>query len=294
MAHLLSNKNLSVKIDLPEENYNFSRFDWTGKITEVQYQNILVTTGECKNPENQNTLGKGFYNEFGIDSPLGFEETPIGGWFHKIGIGLLKKEDSLYQPGKKYEIKPADFDFFPAVNTLLIRCESAAQNGYAYVLEKTFELQENGFSIHYALHNTGEKEIRTDEYTHNFMAFDQEPIGIHYGLQFPFELQPEAFVETVNPEQKVILGSNNIQFSDTPKEPFFFSNLSGDALVPACWELNNPHSQISLREQGNFKTTKINLWGTKHVVSPELFFEIKLQPGSSVAWSREFTMNRIS
>ena len=26
---------------------------------------------------------KGLYNEFGIASPIGFEETPMGGWFHK-------------------------------------------------------------------------------------------------------------------------------------------------------------------------------------------------------------------
>lgn len=294
MAHFLRNHNLTVRIDLPKENYTFSRFDWTGKIAEVHYQNIQVSASECKDAKNENDLGKGFYNEFGIDTPLGFEETPLGGWFHKIGIGLLKKEDSVYQPGKKYEIRPAAFEYFPTPNTLRIRCTSAAHNGYSYVLEKRIELHENGFRIHYTLQNTGEKEIHTDEYVHNFMAIAKEPIGVHYSLQFPFDLQPTAFIETVNPEQKVILGSNSIQFNDSPTEPFFFSNLSGDNLVPAQWKLHNVHSKMSLREKGNFKTTKINIWGTEHVVSPELFFEIALAAKTSVTWTREFSVNRIS
>lgn len=39
---------------------------------------------------------KGFYNEFGIDTPIAYEETKEGGYFHKIGIGLLKKEEEQY------------------------------------------------------------------------------------------------------------------------------------------------------------------------------------------------------
>jgi hypothetical protein len=42
--------------------------------------------------KNEHQQGKGFYNEFGMDTALGFEEAAIGGWFHKIGVGLLKKK----------------------------------------------------------------------------------------------------------------------------------------------------------------------------------------------------------
>ena len=35
MSHILKNKNLEIQIDLPAENYNFSRFDWTGNIVSV-------------------------------------------------------------------------------------------------------------------------------------------------------------------------------------------------------------------------------------------------------------------
>ena len=42
MAHILKNKNLEIHIDLPGENYNLSRFDWTGKIVKVKFQNIYL------------------------------------------------------------------------------------------------------------------------------------------------------------------------------------------------------------------------------------------------------------
>ena len=40
---------------------------------------------------NENNFGKGFTTEFGIDNALGFYEAKKGEWFHKIGVGVLKK-----------------------------------------------------------------------------------------------------------------------------------------------------------------------------------------------------------
>ena len=290
MPQLLKNNQLVLLVDLPSENYCFSRFDWTGKITTLKYKGLFVTGSETNEGDPTHVLGKGFYNEFGIESPLGFSETPIGGWFHKIGVGLLKKEDSLYQPGKKYQIKPATFKISQGLNRIFIRCTSEAINGYSYVLEKNILLLENGFRIDYKLQNNGTKKIVTDEYVHNFMAIDKDPIGRNYSLEFPFQLQPTHFIETVNPEQKVQFGDSKITFTDTIDETFFFSNLSGANRVRAQWKLKNRKNKLTIRETGNFKTNKVNLWGTKHVMSPELFFGIDLAANTSVAWSRKFEL----
>ncbi|MGB5270962.1 MAG: hypothetical protein WBN52_10700 [Eudoraea sp.] len=55
----------------------------------MKFKDIQVSGVERTDGHNENYFGKGFYNEFGIDKALGFDETDIGGWFHKIGIGLL-------------------------------------------------------------------------------------------------------------------------------------------------------------------------------------------------------------
>jgi len=294
MAHTLKNNSLEIHIYLPEEGYNFSRFDWTGKITQVKFKNTPLSIAERTDMANDTEFGKGFYNEFGIDSALGFEETAIGGWFHKIGVGLLKKETDEYFFHKKHEIKPAEFKVDATPNKVEVICSSKNVNGYAYVLKKTILLHESSFEINYFLENTGIKDIRTDEYVHNFMAINQESMGSDYVLKFPFQLKPGLFGETVNNEQKVVLGPNEIGFKGTPNEQFFFSNLSGGENVEAAWELLHHKHKIGISETASLKTNKVNLWGWKHVISPELFIPIFIQSGESKKWSRTYKVFNIN
>jgi hypothetical protein len=294
MTHILKNKNLEIHIDLPLENYNLPRFDWSGKITLVKYKGIYVTGVEKINAETENDYGKGLYNEFGIESALGYDQTKKGEWFHKVGVGLLRKEDDSYLFSKNYEIKPAEFKVTKGLNKIIIDCISETVNGYAYVLKKEIELIESSFIIKYKLENRGKKIISTNEYSHNFLAIDKDLIGSNYLLKFPFQIDPELFEERVNPEDKVAVLENKISFNKTPNEQFFFSNLSGNKEVDASWELINTKSRIGIREKGSFKTSKVNLWGCKHVVSPELFFEINLEPGCDVQWTRTYNFFQIN
>ena len=71
---------------------------------------------------------------------------------------------------------------------------------------------------------------------------------------------------------------------------FFFGNLTGGQTVDASWELVNSGTGIGIRETGSFKTNKINLWGWKQVISPELFFSIRVEPGKELEWSRTYTI----
>lgn len=293
MTHVLKNEHLEIQIDLPLENYNFSRFDWTGKIISVQYKNICIAGVEKLNDAADNQSGKGFYNEFGINEPIGFADITPGDWFHKIGIGLLKKEGEAYSISRKYEIQPADFEVATGRDTMIISCASPVCNGYAYILKKEIRLVETGFIIQYCLKNTGSKIIHTTEYNHNFIAINHEFISSDYELRFPFYIRPELFEETVNHEAKVEIGEKEITFNGTPIEPFFFSNLSGNEITEATWELLNTKTKIGIRETGNFKTAKVNLWGWKHVISPELFFDVTLEPDQEIEWSRTYDVFEI-
>ena len=288
MPHLLKNKDLIVRLDLPEEGYSFSRFDWTGKISEVTYKNVAISGREKPDGRDQDLFGRGFYNEFGIDKALGFEEAETGDWFHKIGVGLLKKDGSEYLFHKKYPIRPARFQSKGDAGKILLKCTSEEVNGYSYVLEKEIRLEESGFRIKYKLRNTGVKKISTQEYAHNFMAIDKNLMGPGYFLHFPFEIKAQKFGETVNPEGHVDFGSRSAEFRGSPNEQFFFSNLSGDEKVKASWELIHLKSKLGIRETGSFDTRKINLWGWRHVISPELFVNININPGQSTVWSRNY------
>lgn len=290
MTHILKNENLEIHIDLPLKNYNFSRFDWTGKIRTVKFKNIYVSGVEKLNNINDNIYGKGFYNEFGIDVPVGYDDIAEDEWFHKIGVGILKKKGEIYDFMRNYEMKPAEFNVKIESNKIIIDCKSHIINGYSYVLKKEIELFESSFMVNYKLDNIGEKIITTNEYNHNFLAINKSLISSDYILKFPFKIKPKLFGATVNSEEKVKIGQNEIVFNNTPNEQFFFSNLSGNENVDASWELINTKSKIGISETASFKTTKVNLWGWKHVISPELFFDINIKPDQVIEWSRTYNM----
>lgn len=290
MPHILKNKNIEIQIDLPLENYNFSRFDWTGKIRDVKYKSVCISGAESLDTVDGYAHGKGFYNEFGMKMPLGYDETNEGDWFHKIGVGLLKKDSKPYFFSNNYEMQPADFKVGIKSNKIILDCVSKSINGYSYILKKEIELLESGFVIKYYLSNNGSKTIITDEYNHNFLAIDNDLIGSNYILKFPFQIKPKLFGETVNNEGKVIIKKNEILFSNTPNESFFFSNLSGNEKGDAYWELINIKSKIGIIEKGSFKTSKVNLWGCKHVIAPELFYDIKVEPNETMEWVRAYNV----
>ena len=288
MPHLLKNENLSLRIDLPGEGYSFSRFDWTGKISEVRYKNRLVSGQERPDMKNTDLFGRGYYNEFGIDTALGFEDAAPGDWFHKIGVGLLKKDSSQYLFHKEYEIRPARFDWNGNSQSLRMSCKSERMNDFAYELVKEIQLTEQGFKIAYTLDNKGDKNIATQEYGHNFIAIDKALIGTAYVLRFPFDIAVSKLEEKVNPEGMVEIGQNEVTFRGKLSEQFFFSNLSGGETVSSRWEIEQRESKVGIRETGSFETNKINLWGWGHVLSPELFADIEVKPGESYSWWRNY------
>ena len=191
-------------------------------------------------------------------------------------------------------IKPANFDITYEGQKIIIVCKSESVNGYSYILKKEITVSENSFTIDYSLHNTGEKKIITDEYVHNFMAINNALIGEDYTLKFPFQINLSLFDETVNSENKVEIGLDSITFNKTPKKQFFFSNLTGGKELKAEWILTNLKANVGIKEIGSFKTDKVNLWGWGHVISPELFFKISVNPKERVEWSRKFEVFKIN
>jgi hypothetical protein len=287
MNYILRNKNLSISIDHPLQNYQSSRFDWTGKISEVKFLGLPMTITEKPNGENEHIYGKGLFNEFSMDTALGFEEAKIGGWFHKIGIGLLKKDGPDYNFYKDYEIKPAHFDALLEVNKLTFECISQEMNGYAYVLRKEIILGEDFLQLKYSLENTGKKEIVAEEYVHNFLSIGNALINEEYELSFPFQLDTDKEA-SIDPDQIINIQESRIKFDGDTENQFFSSYLNGKKIVESQWVLKHTKHKIGLRETATFPTSKVNLWGWKHVISPELFHDISIQAGETEEWSRTY------
>ncbi|MEM6264155.1 MAG: hypothetical protein AAGI38_16690 [Bacteroidota bacterium] len=288
MPHILRNKDLEVHIELPNEGYIGTRFDWTGKVTQVLYKGNSICGQEILFSPKAQQLGKGLYNEFGIEAPIGFEECEIGDWCHKIGVGLIKKESELYDIHRYYEVQPCEFRVHINAEGVRLICQSASYNGYAYRLEKHISLSSNNLVVKYRLINQGEKAIQTTEYSHNFICINSAKMDQEYVLRFPFDIQPEKFEEYINPGKAVKIEAQHLTFHQTPEEAFFIRNMAGTQPVIAHWQLEHHSSKIGISETGNFPTSLVNLWGMGYVICPELFANIAVEPGQGKIWSRKY------
>ena len=123
----LKSDRLLVEIAKPGTVYAGSRFDWTGFITQVYldgkhtfcaYEDVVPGLGSG---------GIGFCNDFGLNTPIGYDEAEIGEGYMKIGIGtysfggiasylglgptLLEKFQTIAALGfNSVELLPVDLD----------------------------------------------------------------------------------------------------------------------------------------------------------------------------------------
>lgn len=293
MTYYLSSKNVSLQVDHPLKNYQGSRFDYTGKIISVKFKGVEIAGIERKQPENTNNLGRGFYNEFGMENPVGYEEAKPGDWFHKIGIGLLQRDENPYSFLKNYPIKPAHFEIEESESCLKISCIGGLISDYAYQLNKEIKVLENGFEIKSQLKNTGNKTIKTNEYNHNFIGINNEPIDENICLNLPFSPKQEEFFENVDPEKLICIKGNMIELAKSPTKDFFLGKINGSQKAQTNWELTHKKLKIGISEIGDFKLQKFNLWGCNHVISPEIFFEVNLAPNQAISWSRKYIFSTL-
>jgi hypothetical protein len=288
MPIILSNNILKLEIQKPGEKYHGSRFDWTGQIIQIFYKNRhSFCTKESQLIDNEDKLGRGLYNEFGIDKPIGYDDCKPGEQFPKIGIGMLNRESQEpYNFFHPYQVNPASFNYVFTDDSITFFAETRVINGYGFKLVKEIHLNANCFSIHYELFNTGSKPILTNEYVHNFLSVNNRLIDESYQLKFSATLSLAG--EIVNPEDKIVVNADTISFKDKLKEEFFFSEMMPVKENGASWKLENEMEKIGIEEKVDFTPKQINLWGKKHVISPEIFFEINVEPGRSISWKRDY------
>jgi len=287
----LQNRSLSVDIDEPGSVYRWTRFDWTGFIRQVTLDGrITFCTGEKADAADVRHLGRGICNEFGIDRPVGYADCPVGGEFPKIGVGLLTRQSNgPYHFSGYYPLEPARHECrITDSRAASFSSECRAPRGYDCRLSKTVSLEETRIVISYRLENIGSRDIQTSEYCHNFIALNDSPISPDYRLELPFDIREPGFGETVNPGGIVEIRASSFGWKGTPQAPFFFSNIGRPEPASSGWRLWNARLRAGVRECVTPAAAAMNLWGTTHVVSPELFVEINLGPGETMEWQRRF------
>jgi hypothetical protein len=291
MALVLENSTLHLTIEEPGKVYNNSRFDWTGNISQILFENkFSFCSAETTREFDFKRHGQGLYNEFGILKPVGYNDCAVGEKFPKIGVGLLtKKSNDAYNFFEEYEIDPFDIQIEKGEEWIKYTVFPKDCRGYSTKLIRKIELSGNSFTIDYELENTGTQKIQTNEYCHNFIAINRSNIDEHYTLWVPCEItNPSSMIEAVNPEDAVILNTNSVNFNFTPERDFFYSPLTEFHSVNGEWEISHDRIGVGMKEKTDFIPEMMNVWGGKHVLSPELFIKIDLERRQKLKWRRNY------
>jgi hypothetical protein len=107
-------------------------------------------------------------------------------------------------------------------------------------------------------------------------------------LIFPVELPTTGFIEEVNPGNCVKIDGKAIHWQSVPASDFFYTDLNSGPHKINSWKIENTHLGLGVSETAIFEPAQCNLWGRHYVISPEIFFKIKLQPGAILKWVRRF------
>lgn len=280
--------------DVTKGFYRGTRFDHAGVFGHVEFagHKIFGPWKDTHDPTNHDDI-VGPCDEFGIDSPLGYDDAKVGGTFLKIGVGELEKpKETKYSFANKYKIaKPLEWkvsDKVEGETTPVRRWETEQKaNGYGYSFSKTilFDAERSSIMLKYKLKNTGEKRIVADFYNHNFFNVDRDPVGPNYS--FAFEFEPKAKDLKGKFGELVELKDQTFRFKDKLSDGFVMAGLTGFD------EKNRRHrhftmchapSGVKVLVGANYPFAKLNVWGIKTTICPEPYMAIDLKPGEEMNW----------
>jgi hypothetical protein len=279
----LHSSRLAVEVLLPGTAYRGSRFDWTGIVAQVTLDgSCTFCTVESATP-GVGTGGIGLCGEFGIQKPVGFDETPVSGRFPKIGVGMLTRPDEKDADfARPYSIDPFPCTVEAGDDRIVMVSAPLDQTGYAVLLTKTVRVDGNALFIEARLENVGERPFSTDEYNHNFVLIGAAPVGPDYVLRFPFPFVADSLPDALRSEGASVL------WTKIPETDFYFRT---PGFLPAggwSWELEHLPTGRTMREFNDFPVARCAFWGHAGVISPEIFVDLALSPGETRSWTRRY------
>ena len=279
----LKNKRLEISLQEPGEEYRRSRYDWSSFMTDIILDEKHSFAGVESKYDGKGSGGKGLCGEFCMENPPGYEETAVGDYFIKIGIGLARKiAQKKYFFAEEVDIKPLDWQVDASDQSIIFACEQKNHNGYAYKLNKRFSLKDNSLILDYKLTNTGEKDIITQEYNHNYLYFNQEHIGKNYELEIDFD--PEFRRKT----KEIVYKNRKFTFDQDVQNKFFCEDRKSCLGKIASWKLINKSQGLSVTELLSAPLWKFAVYGKAYIICPELFADVKAPAGKTFSWQRKW------
>ncbi len=269
----------------------------------------------CYAPLNGGSIGGsgGLPMEFDIGQeayqpdPPGYNGTPSGSPFIKIGVGILRRDSSDYRFNGTYPVVElaettvqwgADRAYF--VQTL-----SGNANGYSYQLEEDLVVKNDRVVMHYVLHNTGSKTFTTEQYLHNFLVFGNRSVGPNYRVYFPYDMEmTPAVTEWIPPEPPRSRGrslAGNPARVRLENMILYLEPVSGSSKIWAAKPADYTGRDFFAVEQSDsgqrvivdssLRSEYVGIWYNSSQVSPEQFVFLTVEPGEQIEFTRTYVFS---
>jgi hypothetical protein len=290
----LSNDTLSLTIYLPDAEkgyYRGTRFDWSGVLGHVRFADhtIFGPWKDRHDPTNYDDI-VGPVEEFGTETPWGYDEAQVGETFVKIGVGaLIKPQEDRYRFSQRYRFaKSPSWLVNTSADAVTFQQQLSTLLGYGYDYTKVIRLDPSGFQIIHELKNTGSKLLTTDHYNHNFFNVDNDPIGPHYQIMFPG--QPKARGETGRFQELVQITEDRVLTLTKPLDQgFVFAHLDGQSGLQGPLRFLHQPTGVEMTAETDVPLDRLRFWAAPRTICPEPFVVFTLKPGESKSWTTRYT-----
>jgi hypothetical protein len=287
-VHVLSSPQLQLEVMDPNDpaRYNVGhRFSPVANVLRVVRDGKDFLFSPVAHDPIQDNGGMAM--EFDLSNPHGapgFAEAPEGGEFVKIGVGVLRKHGTDYH--KWTVVSPAVTDVVWEPSRAVFHQVCDGTNGYAYALEATVSVEQDTVSIQYRLHNTGTKSFVTEQYAHNFLLFNDTPVGPGYEIEFPYDFQ------VANPGTLVRKGDRTLVFGSEIPPAMRAVNAQvtpglADAVAPPI-VIRCVSAGMEVIASVSQPVFRIAIHATTKYFCPEQFVRIALGPGETFEWTRKY------
>lgn len=288
-AHWLRTGDLAVEVVLNAEELR-GRFG-TRFAEDAFVRNVLVDGYPFVHPH-------GLADEFGIngDGVFGYEDAGAGDPFMKMGVGVLARKDAAkdYHFGHRYPMVE-DFPVWlvERTTTKLRTRQEAAFNGWAYTLERTYEVSAgNALSITYHVRNIGAKPLVFEHYNHHWFTFDRHPIGPDYILETSF---PLSGGKSEKPELLTI-EPNTLKMQPLPADArtAYYATPEGGTPNANALTLRHATEGAAVHLDGDYPLHRMAMYAEvkSDTYCPEIFSWWELAPEEEATWTMHYRFSR--
>lgn len=293
----ISNGLVTAKVWIPDPDkgyYRGTRFDWAGVISSLKYKDHEYFGVWKDTSEPHNEIVGPAESFTANDKVLGYKEAKVGETFMRIGVGLCEKpNEEKYKWSRIYKIVDhGEWTVKREQNWVEFTHTLSDGKGYAYRYTKRLTLTERKAELvlSHILTNTGEKEIKTEVFNHNFFVIDGRPSGPEFEIKFPFQLTATR----ANLKGRITIEGNTIQYPQVMingMNGMIGTGLKGfgPEAKDNAFQIINKTTGAGVRAKIDQPLNKLFFWTMENTICPEPFIHMEIKPGATHTWNTEYT-----